>query len=222
MLTRWLLQLYYGLLQVRACQGSVSSPQSTCRKRKILVNQEFLLVPSKESTLNWNGLFKKMHSQNTLQAWRRAVVPAELMILPRNLIHMLSYTNLVKEKGCIFRLKKSRQVSKAVDSYTGKCPECQRWYSALTKGQRHNQQDKQWKNTHQGEFDRWHGYQQSARRFAHQPSTKFLWSNEIFEKRRQVMQSTITLSVVYSSFSWTLKIVNLWRSPIPEVLRVGF
>lgn len=64
-------------------------------------------LPCTETGQRW--VCKKMHSQNTPWAGRRAVAPAELEILSRNPIHMFSfpYTNLVKGKGYVFRLKKA-------------------------------------------------------------------------------------------------------------------
>lgn len=91
-----------------------------------------------------------MHTQNKPWAWRRAMAGTEPKIQTRNLIHTLSFllSNLVNRKGYIFRWKKAgkliRLMTAVYESVTsardrrGKC-------SVLTKVQRHNQQDKQWR-----------------------------------------------------------------------------
>lgn len=50
-----------------------------------------------------------MHSQNTPWALRRAVVPAELKILPRNLIEGKGYIFRFKKAGKLVRLMTARQ-----------------------------------------------------------------------------------------------------------------
>lgn len=90
-----------------------------------------------------------MHTQNTPWAWKMTVAGAEPKIQTRNLIHTLSFpfSNLVEGKGYIFRRKKAGKLIRqtviwesvpSVRDHRGKC-------SALTKDQRHNQQDKQWR-----------------------------------------------------------------------------
>lgn len=78
------------------------------------------------------------------------MVGAEPKIQARNLIHMLCFpfSNLAKGKGYIFRWKKADKLIRLTTAIQKSVPSVRDHrgkYSALTKGQRHNQQDKQWR-----------------------------------------------------------------------------